>query len=266
MSSFSMKTPPETKTNQISCNSYMEGDSWAPQTRYNKVNDNVKKEVPIIFVEGGIGCGKSTLVKKIQEHCAEKKLNIKTIQEPVDIWMQIKDEKSGKNMIEAFYEDQHKYSFHFQMMAYISRLKKLQDTMKTAQNNNYDLIICERSLETDRNVFCKMLYDEGKIDSLGYQIYNQWFEYFQLFNERSKYVYLQTDYNICFERVGKRKRNGESEIPISYLKDNNSYHDNWLLNENENKVLILNGNNDCEENPELFSQHIKNIFEKFVYN
>ena len=77
--------------------------------------------------------------------------------------MEIKDEKTGKNMIEAFYENQEKYSFEFQMMAYISRLQKLQDTMKTAQEEKYDLIICERSLETDKNVFCKMLYDEEKL-------------------------------------------------------------------------------------------------------
>ena len=252
---------------------YTEGDSWAPQ-RIAINNDiihsmetkNSEKEVPIIFIEGGIGCGKSTLVKKIQEYCSKNNLNIKTIQEPVDIWMKIKDKKSGKNMIEAFYEDQHKYSFHFQMMAYISRLQKLQDTMKLVNKEKYDLIICERSLETDKNVFCKMLYDEGKIDNYGYQIYNQWFDYFQLFNERSKYVYLQTDYNICFERVGKRKRNGESEIPISYLKENNAYHDNWLLQEKKDNVLILNGNEDCETNPELFNKHIKSIFDRFVYN
>ena len=90
---------------------------------------------------------------------------------------------------------------------------------------------------TDNN---KIDFDKDEFLREG-QIYNKWFEYFQLFDERSKYVYLQTDYNICYERVGKRKRNGESEIPISYLKDNNSYHDNWLMNEKSDKVLILDG-------------------------
>ena len=37
---------------------------------------------------------------------------------------------------------------------------------ETAKKENYDLLICERSLHTDKNVFCKMLYDEGKIDDL----------------------------------------------------------------------------------------------------
>ena len=82
-------------------NNFVEGDTWSPVVSQSTdmVTDTTRKEVPIIFIEGGIGCGKSTLVKKIQDYCASHKLNIKTIQEPVDIWMEIKDEKTGKNMI-----------------------------------------------------------------------------------------------------------------------------------------------------------------------
>ena len=100
-------------------NNFVEGDTWSPVVSQSTdmVTDTTRKEVPIIFIEGGIGCGKSTLVKKIQDYCASHKLNIKTIQEPVDIWMEIKDEKTGKNMIEAFYENQEKYSFEFQMIS-----------------------------------------------------------------------------------------------------------------------------------------------------
>ena len=220
--------------------------------------------VPILFIEGGIGCGKSTLVKKIQEYCEKYHLRIKTIQEPVDIWTTIVDESTGKNMIEAFYEDQEKYSFEFQMMAYISRLQRLQETMLHS-TEKYDLIICERSLQTDRNVFCKMLYDEGKITEYGYQIYNKWFDYFQKdYQKNAKFVYLQTDYKICYERVGKRNRNGESNIAEEYLKNNNAYHDEWLLNDESERVLILDGNKDGEQEPAVFDEHIQTIFDKFV--
>ena len=222
-----------------------------------------KSEIPIIYIEGGIGCGKSTLVKKIQEYCNDNQLNIVTIQEPVDIWMSIIDENSGKNMIEAFYENQEKYSFPFQMMAYISRLQRLHETMRNLSSKS-DIIICERSLDTDKNVFCKMLYDEGKIDSFGYQIYNKWFDYFKLYDNRAKYVYLKTNHEICFQRVNHRNRNGEGEIPLEYLKKNNEYHDDWLLNEKKDKILILDGNNDAKDNPNTFDAHIQAIFEKFI--
>lgn len=228
--------------------------------------DQTDREIPIIFIEGGIGCGKSTLVKKIQEHCERNMLKILTVQEPVDIWTTIKDNTTGKDMIQAFYENQEKYSFEFQMMAYISRLQRLQEAIQTATNKNYDIIICERSLQTDRNVFCKMLYDEGKIDEYGFQIYNKWFDYFNNFSKQSKYVYLRTHYEKCFSRVQNRKRQGEDEIPKEYLKSNNHYHDLWLLNQkHSDEILILDGNLDCIENPEIFQEHIDKIFRQFVY-
>ena len=232
----------------------------------NIIMSSFSQNIPILFVEGGIGCGKSTLVKKIQEHCSEKKLKIITIQEPVDIWVNIKDDKTGKNMIEAFYEDQEKYSFEFQMMAYISRLQRLQETMADGINGGCDLVICERSLQTDKNVFCKMLYDEGKITSYGYQIYNKWFDYFQNYMNNAKFVYLKTDYNKCFERVSKRNRNGESEISKDYLMHNNKYHDDWLLNEKKHEVLVLDGNIDEEDDNNVFSKHIDTIFSRFIYH
>ena len=229
------------------------------------LTSSVSSHVPIIFVEGGIGCGKSTLVRKIQEHCEKFHLRILTIQEPVDIWMTIKDRKNGKNMIEAFYEDQHKYSFPFQMMAYISRLERIQGGIKEASSGKYDIIICERSLQTDRNVFCKMLYDEGKIDDYGYAIYNKWFDYFNNFSQRSHYVYLKTDYEICHQRVCKRNRGGEDVISKEYLKNNNEYHNKWLLHDDKCRVLVLNGNVDDEMDPNVHQKHIDCIFTEFIH-
>ena len=213
--------------------------------------------LPIVFIEGGIGCGKSTLVKHIQGYCQKNNLKYKTIQEPVDIWTQIKDEKDT-TIIEAFYKDQAKYAFMFQMMAYISRLQRLHEAYEDAKEK-YDLIICERSLHTDKHVFCQMLYDEGKIDTFGFQVYNMWFDYFQSFVETSMFVYLKTDYEICFERIQKRQRQGENSIPKEYLQQNNAYHDKWLLQ--HDNVMILDGNQDCEKHPGLLDSYCKQIID-----
>ena len=57
------------------------------------------------------------------------------------------------------------------MMAYISRLS----LMRSAIKKNYDVIITERCIHTDKNVFAKMLYDTDKIDEINYKIYLTWF-------------------------------------------------------------------------------------------
>jgi deoxyadenosine/deoxycytidine kinase len=223
--------------------------------------EQIEQTIPIIYIEGGIGSGKSTLVQKLQQYSNKRLIKYITVQEPVDIWMNIVNE-NGTNMIEAFYQNQDKYSFHFQMMAYISRLEKLQHVYKQAINNNIDFIICERSLYTDKNVFCKMLYDDGKIDTYGYQIYNKWFDYFQNFIKKFKFVYLQTDFEVCFQRIQKRHRKGEDNISKDYIFKNNLYHDKWLLN--MDNVLILNGN--LNGSDDVFQQHCETILNFILHH
>ena len=55
--------------------------------------------------------------------------NVTFLKEPVDSWASIMDQ-NGVTMLEKFYEDQRKYAFSFQIMAYISRLSLLKKTIK----------------------------------------------------------------------------------------------------------------------------------------
>ena len=126
----------------------------------------------IISVEGNIGSGKSTLVDNLKHHLSNKEINYVFVQEPVDTWNTIMD-KEGEPILTKFYRDQERYSFSFQMMAYISRLSILR---KAVKENPDSVIITERCVHTDRNVFAQMLYDDDKILETDYQIYLRWFD------------------------------------------------------------------------------------------
>ena len=130
----------------------------------------------IFSIEGNIGVGKSTMLKNIEKYIGSQVNNRKVIflQEPVDEWQSIKDSK-GEDILTKFYSNQDKYAFPFQMMAYISRQALL---MKTVDENPGAIIISERCIHTDKNVFAKMLYEDGKIEEVCYTIYNKWFETF----------------------------------------------------------------------------------------
>ena len=116
----------------------------------------------IISIEGNIGSGKSTLLKRISEINS----NVVTLQEPVDVWNSIKDE-NGKTILELYYADQKKWAFAFQMMAFITRAKKLREAV---ENNPGKVIVTERSVFTDKNIFAMMLHDSGIIDEVEYSI------------------------------------------------------------------------------------------------
>ena len=199
----------------------------------------------IVSIDGNIGSGKSTIVTYFKAHfanyCGSKGNNCRLcfLQEPVSIWENICDEH-GKNIITHFYENNERYSFAFQMMAYISRLSLLKDAL----SKDYDVIITERSIYTDKNVFAKSLYDAKKLSHIEYQIYSKWFDEFSDILNKIKYVYIRTCPEICDLRVKRREREGET-IPLEYLRDCHHYHDVWLNNPTaieQGKILVINGN------------------------
>jgi deoxyadenosine/deoxycytidine kinase len=221
----------------------------------NNLNNNI-----IVSIEGNIGSGKSTLLANLQKYFDNDK-KIIFLKEPVDEWSTIFDE-NNVTMLEKFYSDQKKYSFSFQMMAYISRLAILKQTLAT---NNNSIIITERSLFTDRLVFAKMLYDSGNIEVVNYKIYLKWFDTFAIDYPVKFVIYVNASPGVCFERIIKRSRKGESNIPLNYLENCHKYHEEMIMSSNSeyiqksNMLLLLDGNIDIYDNPTKLNDWIEEI-------
>lgn len=213
--------------------------------------------VYVISIEGNIGSGKSTLVKKIKE-C--KKYHV--LQEPVDVWKSITD-KDGNNILSQYYKNQKRYAYTFQNFAFITRIKELQDLIEKVERKRNlfkdEYIIVERSIFSDKNVFAKKLYNDKLISNLEYELYNYWFHKLKSHVFVSAYIYLKVEPEISLKRVIKRSRNEEkNSIPIDYLKSLDYYHNKWLEN-TENKVLVINGNDEFENDKFTFNKIYKQI-------
>ena len=215
----------------------------------------------LISIEGNIGSGKSTILKLLKEKFNTDS-NIIFLQEPVEEWEKIKD-KNNETIISKFYENQEKYSFAFQMMAYISRLSILQ---KAIRSNPEAIILTERCLNTDRYVFAKMLYDSGKLEEVEYQIYLRWFDHFINTIDVHKTIYLKTDPSICYHRVNKRCRDGEENISLDNLQNCHNYHENMINNINKDNLLVINANIDNDENKKISNQWISEINDFIIKN
>ena len=216
--------------------------------------------VVIYSIEGNIGSGKSTLVDILKQYYDNTSKDIVFVPEPVDVWNTIKD-TNGETILSKFYGNLEKYAFSFQMMAYISRISLLR---KTIREHPEAIIITERSVFTDMNVFAKMLYDDNKIEEINYQIYLRWFDEFVQELPICNIIYVSASPEICYSRVLKRNRVGE-QISLEYLQNCDTYHNNWISNNNTN-VLRLNANENL--NP-IYQDYEKwvTIINKFItYN
>ena len=185
----------------------------------------------IISIEGNIGSGKSTFMNVLVTKYKDRS-DVLFLDEPVSVWNTVTD-SSGVTILEHYYADPHKYAFSFQMMAYISRISVL---LKTIKMRKHSIIITERSVFTDLNIFAKMLYDDKKINEIEYRIYMQWFDEFTADLPKVNIIYMRTSPQTANDRVIKRGRLGET-IPLEYLANCHEYHEKWLMSENTNEVL-----------------------------
>ena len=193
----------------------------------------------VISIDGNIGSGKSTFIKLLQEHLDQKEVEFAP--EPVDVWTSV-SEKDGKNLLQLFYENKERWSYTFQNFAYITRMMALEK----AKTSGKRLIISERSVLTDRNVFAKMLHESGAISDMEKQIYHYWYNYFD--TNITHTIYLKTSVENCLKRIKTRAREEESSISEDYLQDLENNHDRWLLKDKNS--TMLDGNSNFVDNPD----------------
>lgn len=200
----------------------------------------MNKGVICLSVEGNIGAGKTTLIEAIEKLKLDN-THICVLREPVHLWEGILDPESGETVLQKFYKDPKKYAFSFQVMAFQTRLQEFRRILN--ENPECKILLCERSLEADANIFAKMLHDDGLIEPMLYQIYRMMYESALTEFKLDGVVFLNIEPMTCSERIIKRNRNGEEGISHEYLEKCHQYHTNWLVENIENnpyKVIHLN--------------------------
>lgn len=197
-----------------------------------------------ISIEGNIGSGKTTLVNKIEEIVNNNvfKKKIKVLREPVDIWTKVKNTETDETILQAFYRDSKTFAFPFQILVFNTRLTEYKRIIN--ENPNCDIIFCERSLESDSNIFAKMLYDDSLIDNMSYQIYRHLYETSKLEFPIDKVLFMNVEPEVCKTRIKERGRVGEENIPLDYLEKCHDYHLEWLKNTSKKEYYeIMDSNN-----------------------
>ena len=197
----------------------------------------------LISIEGNIGTGKTTLINILKKKFTNKG-SVIFVEEPLQQWLNLVD-GDGSNILGKFYGDQERWSYSFQMHAFITRSK---DILK--QNTTDNVVIIERSVLTDCNVFATLLHESGKISELEWKLYNEWFSWLTGHFKKvkpDKYIYLKADPEVSFNRMVKRTRDEETNIPLEYLEQVSDKHDKWLLSDAMENVITIDVNSDFSD-------------------
>ena len=118
-----------------------------------------------LYIEANIGAGKTTFINKLKKYYSNN-IDIVCIEEPVDEWLQFKDSKNN-NILNMFYEDQNRWSYTFQMNAFMTRIESIKKKYKDQKIN-----FIERSIYTDKNCFALICKENGSINEIEWKLYN----------------------------------------------------------------------------------------------
>lgn len=182
----------------------------------------------LIFVEGNIGAGKTTLMKFFAKFD-----NVEVIYEPLDQWSDL----NGSNLLQLMYSEPNKWAFSFQNYVLLTYLKiHFKPTTK--------LRIIERSIYSARNCFMENLFQKKAIKKEQYDIMQEWYNFIeQNFNlAPDLIIYLNTNPENAFYRCVNRNRTEEQQLDFNHFRDLHMHYENWLSNNNNFPVLVLNGN------------------------
>jgi deoxyadenosine/deoxycytidine kinase len=220
---------------------------------YQHINEMIKNEIDsihIISIDGNIGSGKSTLINILKKHFNDD-ADIFFVDEPVEEWINVSDH-NNTNILDQFYKEKKRWSYTFQNFAFITRICQLSKTLKKIKQGQQNkkprnkIILTERSTETDKNVFAKMLYDSCDMSELEYSIYIYWYnKIIDDYPKINNIIYLSTTPEVSFERIMIRNRSEELKIPRKYIENVHAYHENWLNNSDLN-ICKLNCSKDFQ--------------------
>ena len=158
--------------------------------------------MPFVSIDGSIGCGKTTVIKKL------KSLGISVAEEPVHEWTE---------WLEKYYKNNERWGFSFQMKVIIGQTKILNDIQQE------QTLIMERSPQTVYYVFASMLKDKNIIHKLEYDLIEEFINY----NTKPvNTIYLRCPPEICMKRIHQRGRDSEKSIHIDYLQKLHEKYEN----------------------------------------
>ena len=204
------------------------------------------KKINHIVISGNIGVGKTTLSEKIS-----KKFN----------WdLQLEEVKDNPYLAD-FYKSMKDWSFHLQIYFLNSRFNQIQ---KISESNN--VVIQDRSIYEDYEVFTKTLYDSGVLMEREFNNYKRLYNtILKYINEPDLLIYLRNlNIDKIISNIDKRSRKFEKSIDKDYLKKLSIYYENWIKKHPQEKILTIDlSEDDFIEDPK-FLKKIYSMIEKKI--
>jgi len=194
-----------------------------------------------VVVAGNIGCGKTTLTKKLSERLG---------------WKPHFESVSDNPYLADFYGDMSRWAFPLQIYFLNNRFTTHKQIESSAAS-----CVQDRSIYEDANIFARALHDQGTLDTRDYENYKTLYTSMTNYlNPPTLMIFLKRSVPKLLERIQKRGRDYEQSIPVDYLTRLNRYYDEWYDSYDLGKSLVVDTDElDFLDNEEHFNRLIQKI-------
>ena len=187
-----------------------------------------------IGIAGNIGCGKTTLTRKLSEYYG---------------WTPRFESVTFNPYLEDYYSDIPRWSFNLEVYFLAQRFKDVLEISKSDE-----VIIQDRTILEGVHIFVENNYRMGTLSDRDYRTYMDLFDLMMsLVKEPDLLIYIKSSVPHLVSQIQKRGREYEQGISLDYLAGLNSLYEKWI-DSYKGKLLVIDGDNtDFENRPEDFA-------------
>ncbi len=173
-----------------------------------------------VAIAGNIGCGKSTLTRKLADRLG---------------WRPQFESVEDNPYLGDFYKDMERYSFPLQVYFLTHRF----NTHRMIETSNFSCIQ-DRTIYEDAHIFARGLHERGMMSTRDYQNYLTLYKTMVAYlNAPTLMIYLKRSVPRLMERIKKRGRECEKDMATDYIAELNVYYEDWFATYKDGKALVV---------------------------
>lgn len=187
-----------------------------------------------IGVAGNIGCGKTTLTRKLCEYYG---------------WTPRYEPVTYNPYLEDYYSDIPRWSFNLEVYFLAQRFK---DTLEISRTDG--VIVQDRTLMEGVRVFVANNHRMGNLSDRDFETYMTLFEsMMSTVRDPDLMIYIRSSVPHLVAQIQKRGREYEQSISLEYLAGLNNLYEKWI-SEYKGRLLVIPGDDlDFQLKPEDFA-------------
>ncbi len=161
-----------------------------------------------IAIAGNMGVGKTTLVDFLSQT-----YGFEPVYEPY----------MNNPYLDDFYKEMERWGFQSQIYFLTHKFR-----LHMELNNNKKIVIQDRTIYEDAEIFCTNLYRTGKLNKRDYETYMELYQTMRTaLQPPDLMIYLRCSVKAIRRRIKLRGRKSEMHIPIEYITSLNELYEEW---------------------------------------